>query len=261
MTLVPIVTLLFGYFPIALNFWTVVGITVYYISLNFLTYYCTSLKHFTALWLSNMATTIMFWPFLKAALFTPIKSCLGQGLTFKSTQKGGMAASASFKELGPSSFLVLMSLMALIVGFLDFNVNVNAPKAIALCWVVFNMIPHTLLLIYASRGQGTFLNFTCKVFMFLSTFVGLLALILLWLLYAHEESYVRAADLSLNYLAAMTSAVNCKLVGYAWTSLISSASIWEHVTFWHPSVMMSPVRNPASKTALTAFSSRSATPG
>ena len=52
---------------------------MYYICLNMLAYYCTSFKHFTALWLSGMATTIMFWPFLKAALFTPIKSCMGQG--------------------------------------------------------------------------------------------------------------------------------------------------------------------------------------
>ena len=42
MTLVPIITLLFGYFPIALNLPTVLAITVYYIALHALTYYCKS---------------------------------------------------------------------------------------------------------------------------------------------------------------------------------------------------------------------------
>jgi cellulose synthase/poly-beta-1,6-N-acetylglucosamine synthase-like glycosyltransferase len=46
LTLVPILTILFGWFPIALNFLTVIGITVYYSSLNFLSYYCHSWSHY-----------------------------------------------------------------------------------------------------------------------------------------------------------------------------------------------------------------------
>lgn len=89
MTMVPIVTLCFGFFPIALNFWTVVAITIYYISLHMLTFYVSSTKQLRALWLSNTATTILFWPYLKAAAMTPFKTLAGQGLTFKATAKGG----------------------------------------------------------------------------------------------------------------------------------------------------------------------------
>lgn len=78
MTMVPIITLCFGYFPIVLNFWTVLAITIYYISLHCLTFYVSSTKQLRALWLSNTATTILFWPYLKAAMLTPFKSLMGQ---------------------------------------------------------------------------------------------------------------------------------------------------------------------------------------
>lgn len=35
-----------GYFPIALNIYTVVGITAYYSTLNALSYYCVSWSHY-----------------------------------------------------------------------------------------------------------------------------------------------------------------------------------------------------------------------
>lgn len=46
LNLVPVLTILFGYFPIALNIYTVVGITAYYGSLNALSYYCLSWSHY-----------------------------------------------------------------------------------------------------------------------------------------------------------------------------------------------------------------------
>ena len=46
LNLVPVLTILFGWFPIALNFWSVVGITAYYISLNLLSFYCHSWSHY-----------------------------------------------------------------------------------------------------------------------------------------------------------------------------------------------------------------------
>jgi endoglucanase len=45
---VPLLTILFGWFPIALNFSTVVGITAYYGALNALSYYCLSWSHYKA---------------------------------------------------------------------------------------------------------------------------------------------------------------------------------------------------------------------
>ena len=46
LNLVPVLTILFGYFPIALNLWTVIGITAYYSALNALSYYCLSWSHY-----------------------------------------------------------------------------------------------------------------------------------------------------------------------------------------------------------------------
>lgn len=205
MTLVPIATLLFGYFPIALNFWTVVAITVYYIALHALTYYCRSMREFRALWLANVGTSILFWPYFKAALFTPMKQLGGKGLTFKATSKGSSKSSVSLKEIGPSLLLVLLSLLAFICGIWDFDINVNAPKAIALLWVLYNIVPHLLLLVYARFGNGGVLKFSCTFLMYLQSAVSLLALVLLWLLYPREENYVRATDLSITFLQAQRS--------------------------------------------------------
>lgn len=45
LNLVPVLTILFGWFPIALNATTVVGITAYYLALNALSFYCLSWSH------------------------------------------------------------------------------------------------------------------------------------------------------------------------------------------------------------------------
>ena len=42
LNIVPWLTILFGYFPIALNLWTVVAITGHYLALNTLAYWCNS---------------------------------------------------------------------------------------------------------------------------------------------------------------------------------------------------------------------------
>ena len=202
MTLVPIITLLFGYFPIALNLMTVIAITVYYVALHSVTYYCRSMREFRALWLANVGTSIMFWPFGKAALLTPFKQIAGKGLTFKSTSKGAQRSSVSLKEIGPSLLLVLLSILAFLCGIVDFDINVNAPKAIALCWVLYNIVPHLLLLTYARFGSSAVLRFMCTFMLYTQSLISVLALILLWVLYPREENYVRATDLSLDFLYA-----------------------------------------------------------
>ena len=245
MTLVPIVTLLFGYFPIALNLETVLAITLYYTSLHALTFYCKSIREFRALWLANIGTTILFWPFAKAALLTPFKQLMRRGISFKATAKGAppcrpplqrdcalfppsdtqrqpglparradaarhpragaQKASVSLKEIGPSLLIVLLSLLAFIFGLSDFDINVNAPKAIALCWVLYNIVPHVLLLTYARFGSGKILHLACGFLIVAQSVISLLALVLLWVLYPREEDYVKAADLSLRFLYAQWS--------------------------------------------------------
>jgi cellulose synthase/poly-beta-1,6-N-acetylglucosamine synthase-like glycosyltransferase len=46
LNVVPVLTILIGWFPITLNFYTVVGITAYYGALNALSYYCLSWSHY-----------------------------------------------------------------------------------------------------------------------------------------------------------------------------------------------------------------------
>ena len=206
MTAVPIVTLLVGYFPITLDFWTVTAITAYYVSMNALTFYCNNASHMKALWLSNVATTIMFWAYLKAAILTPPKSVWRKGVTFKATKKGGSGASnAALKEMWPSLAIFGVSVASLVLGLIGFSVDANAPRAIALCWVVYNTVPHFLLIAYAHVGQGPSLTFLCKACMMLSFVASSFALVLMWLLYPRDVDYGRAADLSLDYLQAQRS--------------------------------------------------------
>lgn len=46
LNIVPVLTILVGWFPITLNFYTVVGITAYFGALNALSYYCLSWSHY-----------------------------------------------------------------------------------------------------------------------------------------------------------------------------------------------------------------------
>jgi cellulose synthase/poly-beta-1,6-N-acetylglucosamine synthase-like glycosyltransferase len=205
MTIVPIVTLMFGHFPISLNFWTVLGITVYYGALNILSYATLSYKRLTALWLSNVAVCIMFWQFMKAALLTPLARCMGGEVSFKTTKKGNVRSSISYGDILPSAVIVLMSFVSLVVGLIDFDVKANAPKAIAACWVVYGMIPHCLLLVHARVGQGEFMGVACKMGMLLTGAMSGTALVLMWLMYPVEENYDAAAVASLRYLDAQRS--------------------------------------------------------
>jgi hypothetical protein len=118
---------------------------------------------------------------------------------------GARKANVSLKEIGPSLLIVLVSLLAFICGIADFDVNENAPKAIALCWVLYNIVPHLLLLTYARFGVGKVLHHMCSFLFSAQSVISLLALVLLWVLYPREENYVKATNLSLRFLYAQWS--------------------------------------------------------
>jgi Glycosyl hydrolase family 9 len=111
----------------------------------------------------------------------------------------------SLKEVGPSLTLVALSLLAFVCGLVNFNVDVNAPKAIALCWVLYNAVPHALVLVYVRFGAGAVLHRACAISCVAQSLISLLALALLWVLYPRDEDYARAADLSLGWLYAQWS--------------------------------------------------------
>lgn len=101
--------------------------------------------------------------------------------------------------------IVFISMLAFFCGLANFNINVNAPKAIALCWVLYNVVPHLLLLTYARFGVGKILHLMCTFLFTVQSLISLLALILLWVLYPREENYVKAAELSLRFMYAQWS--------------------------------------------------------
>jgi hypothetical protein len=158
-----------------------------------------------ALWLANNSSVILFWPYLKASILTPIKSMLGRTMVFKTTLKGAAARNASLKVLGPSLVLVLINSVALLLGLINFNVAVNAAQGISLCWLVFNIVPHANLLFYSAFGPGKFMVRWCRIGMFITTASSILAIILMWLLYPREVDFKQPLDASIRFLQAQVS--------------------------------------------------------
>lgn len=158
-----------------------------------------------ALWLANNSSVILFWPYLKASIFTPIKSLMGRTMVFKTTLKGAAAHNASLKVLGPSILIVLVNAVTFLLGIVNFRVAVNAAQGISLCWLVFNTIPHVNLLFYSAFGPGGFMVGWCKMGMLLTTASSALAIILMWLLYPREVDFVKPLDFSVRFLQVLLS--------------------------------------------------------
>ena len=205
MTFIPIVTLLVGYFPVALNFWTVLGITVYYSAITLVTFGSASLKGLMARWLAHVSVVILFWQYLKASLLTPIRTCIGPpAAKFKPTNRGTSAGGA-LDDVAPSAIIVIASVVALAVTLRSFNLVSNAPKAIAIFWVVHNAVPHILMLMHTKIGQCKFMERFCKVSQVVSGAAAVAALVMMWLLYPVNVDFADAARKSLDFLDAQRS--------------------------------------------------------
>ena len=81
-----------------------------------------------ALWLANASSVILFYPYLKAAILTPIKQLLGKTMEFKTTLKGAAARAQSFKVIGPALVITAINLGTLITGAVTFRASVNAAE-------------------------------------------------------------------------------------------------------------------------------------
>lgn len=158
-----------------------------------------------ALWLANNSSVILFWPYLKASIFTPIKSMMGRAMEFKTTLKGAAAHNASLKVLGPSILIVIINVVTFILGIVNFRVAVNAAQGISLCWLVFNTIPHINLLFYSAFGPGGFMVAWCKLGMMLTTASSALAIILMWLLYPREVNFEQPLSFSVKFMQVPAS--------------------------------------------------------
>jgi hypothetical protein len=81
-----------------------------------------------ALWLANTSSVILFYPYLKAAILTPIKQMLGRTMEFKTTLKGAAARAQSFKVIGPALLITMINIATLITGVASFKASVNAAQ-------------------------------------------------------------------------------------------------------------------------------------
>jgi hypothetical protein len=150
--------------------------------------------HLQALWLANISSVLLFYPYLKNSFLTPIKQVLGQTMEFKTTLKGGNAGGFNLRTFGPALIIVILNIVTFSVGLATFDTNINAAKAISLCWIVFNIVPHLLLLLNA--------YFICKICMFVTNASGILAIILMWLLYPREVKFVKPLAASIKFMQA-----------------------------------------------------------
>jgi len=199
-SLVPIISLLFGIFPIAINFWTVLGITLYCVSTAMVVFYCRTRRHLMAMWFAQTCNSVLWFTFFKGATMTPINQFMGKKLTFKTTLKGAARlANTPVRDLMMPTILLLFSLLAFILGCISLKPDVNAPLAISLCWALWNVIPFFLLLVYAFMGQGTVFRMTCMLGFGLNFMLPVLALVLLWLLYPHEYDWYELTETSLHF--------------------------------------------------------------
>jgi hypothetical protein len=153
-----------------------------------------------ALWLANTSSVILFYPYLKAAILTPIKQMLGKTMEFKTTLKGSAARVQSFKVIGPAALISAINIATFFAGVITFNIAVNAAQAISLSWIIFNTVPHLTLLLNSAFGPGNFMVAWCRFGMFLTGVTGALAVVLMWLLYPREVSFTDALDGSLLYM-------------------------------------------------------------
>lgn len=81
-----------------------------------------------ALWLANNSSVILFWPYLKASIFTPVKALMGKTMVFKTTLKGAAAHNASLKVLWPAILISIINIVSLILGVVNFRASVNAAQ-------------------------------------------------------------------------------------------------------------------------------------
>lgn len=204
-TLVPIVHLIFGYFPVNFTVHVVVTMMAHYLVRIVMLLYCDSLKQMRALWFSRVAVSICWWYDFKASWLIPLKAAIGPGTSFRSRSWSDLAPARNVKALRWPLVFVLLSIIAFIGGCIHLREVINLPTVLSLCLVIINLAPPMLMLCYWNFGQGMLLTRLSTLFMVLSGIAAALAFTFLWLLYPRDVDFARAARLSLRFLNAERS--------------------------------------------------------
>eukprot|EP01025_Chloroclados_australasicus_P030473 TRINITY_DN3057_c1_g2_i1.p1 TRINITY_DN3057_c1_g2~~TRINITY_DN3057_c1_g2_i1.p1 ORF type:complete len:1210 (-),score=95.83 TRINITY_DN3057_c1_g2_i1:140-3769(-) len=206
--LVPIITIWTGFMPLVFNFWVVLGLTLYTVASTLVVYQAFRPRQLFSLWYSTVSTNILWFAYLKAALFSILRTFLGRSMSFKATAKGklGALSKVSFQDLWIHLLLVVINVPTLIVGLANLNTIKNFTIMIALVWVAWNSIPSILVLFYSFVGyKGAHFQILCFSSFFLSQFLPLSAVILLWLLYPREVNYSEVLQTVLTFFDAQWS--------------------------------------------------------
>lgn len=155
------------------------------------------------MWFAAVANSILWWAFLKAMYRATIGKWFAGTIVFKVTAKGLQKLNnLPIRDLWMATLWFLFSIVSLIFGLITYvrGEVTDTPLAISIIFIAYNMIPLYLLIQYACFRGPLVYNLICKAMMFLSTFLSLLGVVLVWLLYPRAYDYSDALGSSLFFL-------------------------------------------------------------
>ncbi len=201
--LVPLITVWFGVFPIVINVWCAIAVTVYYPCTMFVMYYTRSFGHLKSMWFAAVANSILWWAFLKAMYRATIGRWFAGTIVFKVTAKGLQKLNnLPIRDLWMATLWFLFSIVSLVFGLITYIQGevTDTPLAISIIFICYNLIPLYLLIQYAVYRKPMVYSLICQVMMFLSTFLSLLGVVLVWLLYPRAYDYSEALSNGLFFM-------------------------------------------------------------
>lgn len=156
-----------------------------------------------SMWFAAVANSILWWAFLKAMYRATIGKWFAGTIVFKVTAKGLQKLNnLPIRDLWMATLWFLFSIVSLIFGLITYvrGEVTDTPLAISIIFIAYNMIPLYLLIQYACFRGPLVYNLICKTMMFLSTFLSLLGVVLVWILYPRAYDYSDALGSSLFFL-------------------------------------------------------------
>lgn len=186
---IPLVTIWVGFFPVVISRLFALALTCYAATTTALQYYARTPRHVEALWFANVANSILWWAYVKAAwrmLLARVFFCCAGGVTFKATAKGKgrLAASIVGDVWLHALFVVLLTVtIGVAIAQLIMGAAALSPLLISVLWAANAAVPPALLLLYAALGHGSFLlRVACKLGMVITFAAPAAAVALLWLI-------------------------------------------------------------------------------
>jgi hypothetical protein len=205
--MIPLLTIWAGMFPIVVSKWAAGALTVYVLGQSAVLNFMHKRSHAFPIFFATVANNILWWTFVKACWKSLLSLIPGSAkITFKTTMKGaaGRLANTAIGDLWmPTvSFVALATTLGIGIKKLAHGPTVITTLSISIVWIVYSMIPPTLLLIYATGMRGRVLAGACKVAFVMTYLSSLLALMLLWAVYPAEYDYGAATGASLKFYEA-----------------------------------------------------------